>query len=125
MSARRIRRATRRHRLSHGRTRHPRTGGKDSRMSLINDALKRAQKAQRQDPSAGQQFAPLQPVDYTAPSGRFFRAVVGLLVMSSLGLSGWFFWRWWGSSSEPQPVANTANGLSLRSPAEAPTRVEP
>ena len=50
------------HQLSHGGPRHPRTRRGHSRMSLINDALKRARQTQQNKPPAGG-ARPLIPVE--------------------------------------------------------------
>lgn len=78
-------------------------------MSLINDALKRAKQARLQNPFDGQPMVPLQPVDYAARPNWFFRTVMGLLVLASLALSGWFFCKWWLTGDESQRVTGVAS----------------
>jgi len=95
-------------------------------MSLINDALKRARDAQQQNPFGGPPVVPLQPVDYAARSHWIFRPLVGTLVMVSLTLSGWFFWKWWRSADESQRVvaggdhspAPAVDGANLPAPTD-------
>lgn len=82
-------------------------------MSLINDALKRARQAQQQNPFDGQPVVPLQPVDYAARPNRILRALIGLALLASLALSGWFFIQWWrGARSAPQPNAVARQSVS-------------
>ena len=91
-------------------------------MSLINDALKRANQARQQNPFSAGPVAPLQPVDDAAGPKWFFRAVIGLLLLMSLGLSGWFFWqgsRADGRSQRVTPVSDSSTATPSTSPSTA------
>ena len=73
------------------------TGREGERMSLINDALKKANQAQKKRPSQGPMGAPLQPVEsLKRPPGHSPKilAVVGALVVG--GGSVWSFMAWSG-----------------------------
>src|SRR5947199_9402375 len=83
-------------------------------MSLINDALKRAQQARQQNPF-GNQPVPLQPVEYGRRPDWVFRALVGLCLVASLAGAGWCLWKWWRTGGESQGgvvVANVAQAAS-------------
>src|SRR5438552_16631200 len=81
-------------------------------MSLINDALKRANRARERNPFHGSPVEPLQPVDYSAWPKWLFRIVIGLLLLGSLVSSAWFFWQGWRSSSLTSRVAGMADEAS-------------
>ena len=53
-------------------------------MSLINDALKRAKKAQEQNPFGDQPAVPIQPADHTARRNYFRRSALPLLAVAAL-----------------------------------------
>ena len=76
-------------------------------MSLINDALKRAKQAQQQSPFRGQPAPPLEPAEDGAPLNRLLRFGLAVLLVATLALSGWFFWKWSRSSGERAPATRT------------------
>ena len=76
-------------------------------MSLINDALKRANQAARQKNDSSPQAGPsMQPVDHPghAPQGR--SNVVAILLMIVTGLAGLFFVLWWNTRPPGPAVAS-------------------
>src|SRR6266567_8822571 len=79
-------------------------------MSLINDALQRSRQARQPEPSDRLPTVPLQPVDYAARPGRRVRMVIALAMLTSLTLSGWFFWQWWRIRVESERIAGVADG---------------
>ena len=93
-------------------------------MSLINDALQRARQARQPEPSERPPSVPLRPVDYAARPGRLVRIVIALLMLTSLALSGWFFWQWWRIRVELERTASAADGTvafaAAKSDAPAP-----
>jgi len=106
------------HRLPHCRTRHSRVGRKDLRMSLVNDALKRARQLHKKPAAPTDSEAPLQPVELkqSPPAPRRASVVIVPLCVAVLGLAGWFLWQW-GNSTRPTtqvasaPRATTTNRL--------------
>jgi len=97
-------------------------------MSLINDALKRANRARQQNPFNGRPVAPLQPVDYGVGPKGFIRAVIGLSLAASLALSGWFFWKWSRSGAESHQgaaVADKSTASSAGTPASPKSVAHP
>ena len=78
-------------------------------MSLINDALKRAAEAQKQNPSDSPPGVPLQPVDYTARPNPFLRIVVLSLLLGFVAGSAWFFSKWWHASNQTASTAALTN----------------
>ncbi|NBV22943.1 MAG: hypothetical protein EBS05_13625 [Proteobacteria bacterium] len=80
-------------------------------MSLINDALKRASEAQAQaqtrprGPKGIDDLpAPMTPVAARERPSWLPMAGVGLLVVTLLGASGYFFYQWWNSRHSIQVV---------------------
>ena len=97
-------------------------------MSLINDALKRANRARQKNPFNGRPVAPLQPVDYAVGPKGFSRALIGLSLAVSLALSGWFFWKWSRSGAESQQgaaVADKSTASSASTPASPKSVAHP
>ncbi len=94
-------------------------------MSLINDALKRANRAREQNPFHGSPLAPLQPVDYSARPKWLFRIVIGLLLLGSLVSSVWFFWQGWRSSGLRPRVAGRTDEASAASAIGSRPRAKP
>ena len=89
-------------------------------MSLINDALKRAGQAQRQQPPQRPSVLPMQPVE--SPRQRFLLsdyALPALLVVALLG-GGFFVWTW--LKSGPEQAAATA---AVKPPAAAQAEAKP
>ena len=78
-------------------------------MSLINDALKRAAEAQKQNPSDSPPAVRLQPVDYSARSSPFLRIVVLSLLLGFVAGSAWFFSKWWHASNQTASTAALTN----------------
>jgi hypothetical protein len=71
-------------------------------MSLINDALKRASKTDRDRARPTETRASMQPV--AERRGRSLPLVLMGVAAVSLGLAGLFFWQWWNVSHPPAPV---------------------
>jgi len=71
-------------------------------MSLINDALKRASKTDRDRARSTETHASMQPVA-ERPGGSLSLVLAGVVVLA-LGLAGWFFWQWWNASHPPTSV---------------------
>src|SRR5437867_11255599 len=94
-------------------------------MSLINDALKRAEQAQQQNPFGGQPTVPLQPVDYARRPSYFLRSLVALLAVATLACSGWFFWKWWSSRGERRSVVVAVNEAKAETAAQLKGRTRP
>src|SRR5438094_2155672 len=93
-------------------------------MSLINDALKRAQQARQQNPF-GNQPVPLQPVEYGRRPDWVFRALIGLCLVASLAGAGWCLWKWWRTAGESQGVEVVANVAQAASPSGSTTPAKP
>jgi hypothetical protein len=91
-------------------------------MSLINDALKRANEAQKNRPVAGPLGAPLQPAD--APMRRsggsngtnWMTVVVPVAIVLLLGLAFWFI----RSGMQPKPAEQTI--VAVTSPVPLPPK---
>src|SRR5213083_320723 len=94
-------------------------------MSLINDALKRANQARDQNPFTGPPVAPLQPVDYSGRPKWLFRIVIALLLLASLVASAWFFWKGWQSSGQTTRVAGTPDEAGAVSASGSRRRAQP
>jgi len=86
-------------------------------MSLINDALRRAnqQKPASAPPSPG--GVPLQVVDYRASPGSSRSLLLIPVLILLCGLSGWFFW----SASKTNPKGPTPKDALVTQPPAAPT----
>ena len=93
-------------------------------MSLINDALKRAQQARQQNPF-GNQPVPLQPVEYGRRRDWVFRALIGLCLVASLAGAGWCLWKWWRTAGQSQEVEVVANAAQAASPSASTTPARP
>src|SRR5881409_1705811 len=104
MSARRLRAAIRKHRLRAGGPRHSRTGRKHIDMSLINDALRRTSRSQA-PPATPAKTPPLQPVE-PARSHAHLALVLAPVIILLLGLAGWFWVKWWESSTQMNQTPN-------------------
>jgi len=91
-------------------------------MSLINDALKRAQEANQRRAERAPPAPPLQPVDHAAPRNRAGWIVLTVILVATLGFATFYLSRWagtsgtgqtdvapnegvWASSAPPQEVA--------------------
>ncbi len=72
-------------------------------MSLINDALKRANQSQKQPVRPRLPLSPMQPVEsIRRPAAWSSYLVPGLLVVV-LAMAGWFLHAWWQSRQNPMP----------------------
>jgi len=94
-------------------------------MSLINDALRRAKQAQRQNPFGGQPTVPLQSVDYARRPNYFLRSLVALLAVATLACSGWFFRKWWSSRGQRRSIVVAVNEAKAESAAQSKARPQP
>lgn len=74
-------------------------------MSLINDALKRAQQR-------GQPVRPPTPLKPAEPpkssSSSILPIVIIIFLLASLAGGGWFFWKWYKGRNETAPMARKA-----------------
>lgn len=86
-------------------------------MSLINDALKRAERSAKHP--AGNGEPPLQPVHDRG--GSPLPVILGLLLGLSLVSAGWFFWQW----SQSRKPAGNAVPPAVRTAAPEPAVPEP
>lgn len=108
-------------------------------MSLINDALKRANEAQKNRPTAGPLGAPLQPADVPTRRGggggggtNWMTVIVPVAIVLLLGLAFWFIRS--GMNSNPQqapvvavtsPVPAAPKPVVAPAPTPAPVAVHP
>ncbi len=88
-------------------------------MSLINDALKRASKAERDRPRRTSTPTGMEPVP-AAQSSRL-PVVVAVVVLAALLLAGWFFWQLWMARND----FSGANMAANIAPPAAPHVVPP
>src|SRR5947199_10531603 len=93
-------------------------------MSLINDALKRAQQARQQNPF-GNQPVPLQPVEYGRRPDWVFRALIGLCLVASPAAAGWCLWTWWRAAGESQGAEVVPNVAQAAPPSGCATPARP
>ena len=78
-------------------------------MSLINDALRRADKAKGNPPSEPASGAPMQPVHSPAKSDASpFGPVLFILIAIIIGAAGWFFLKGWRTHSPPGTIRTAA-----------------
>ena len=78
-------------------------------MSLINDALRRADKAKGNPPSEPASGAPMQPVHSPAKSDASpFGPVLFILIAIIIGAAGWFFLKGWRTHSPPSTTRTAA-----------------
>lgn len=91
-------------------------------MSLINDALRRANQAQKQRLPEQPPGAPLQPVEYQRKSNKML-LLVGPVALVVLGLGGWFFLQAGKSLPAQKPIAEGSKPAATGqlSPASQPT----
>ncbi len=88
-------------------------------MSLINDALKRANQSQNQPARPRPPLSPMQPVESTRrPTAWLALLVPGLLVLV-LAMAGWFLYAWWQSRPGQKPAVAAA--ISVPVPSVSPT----
>ncbi|HEY2951855.1 MAG TPA: hypothetical protein VGK40_04685 [Verrucomicrobiae bacterium] len=73
-------------------------------MSLINDALRRTSRSQA-PPATPAKTPPLQPVE-PARSHAHFALVLAPVIILLLGLAGWFWVKWWESSTQMNQTSN-------------------
>ena len=74
-------------------------------MSLINDALKRANQAQKQPARPRPPLSPLQPVESIRRPAAWTSYLVPVLLVVVLATAGWFLHAWWQSrQSQSLPV---------------------
>ena len=97
-------------------------------MSLINDALKRANQAQKKQawqPAPRPLVSPLKPVE-SRPSGGIsaFTVLTGALVLV-LALAGWFLWSWANSRSANVAVATAPSKVVPITPPPAKAVANP
>jgi hypothetical protein len=94
-------------------------------MSLINDALKRAADAHKRhgDLPPG---SPLQPVDYAGRPTPLVRFLALLLILSLIGVAGFFFVKW-NQALEEQEASTSAmiHMVESRRPNPAPSPAAP
>jgi hypothetical protein len=88
-------------------------------MSLLNDALKRADEANRTQPGSGPPLPPLRPADYVTPYPGGLRLLLGVLVVLALGASGFFLSRWLVPGGDPPPARSTGAAAAAH-PGDAP-----
>ncbi len=75
-------------------------------MSLINDALRRTSQSQS-PPAIPAETPPLRPTD-AAPRQMNLALMLGPVIILLLGLAGWFWIKWWESSTRAgQPASVT------------------
>src|SRR5262245_28416726 len=99
-----------------GGPRHPRTGRGNKSMSLINDALKKADEAQK---SGGVPAPPPIPMRPAKPGNSSFLPILLLIgfLLAVLGVAAWLLSSWWKINRE-QLLAKTV--VKASSPAELP-----
>jgi len=125
MSARRFCPANRADYFRPGGPRRPRIGRKESRMSLINDALRRASQAKPPPPQVPQAEAPLHPVEYKRPSG-WPLVLIPVLLVLVLILASWFFVNGWQAERAGRlPALNTTPIAARETSPEATVAVRP
>lgn len=94
-------------------------------MSLINDALKRANQARPAHPLDATDFPPLRPAlgNVRAPAGITIVFPAGLLLV--LGAAGWFLWQGWNIRQPDRtatgPAAMVVQAATLPAAPTAPT----
>ncbi len=81
-------------------------------MSLINDALKRANQAQKQTARPRPPLSPLQPVESIRRPAAWTSYLVPALLVVVLATAGWFLHAWWQSrQSQSLPLVVNASPL--------------
>jgi hypothetical protein len=98
-------------------------------MSLINDALKRANEAQKNRPTAGPLGAPLQPADAPIrrgnPGTNWSAVLVPAIVVVLLALSFWFIRSGLQNKPAQQPIVAVTAPVPQPAPVAAPAPVAP
>ena len=74
-------------------------------MSLINDALKRANQSQNQPARPRPPLAPMKPVESIRRAAVWPSYLVPALLVVVLAMAGWFLHAWWQSSQGQSPPA--------------------
>ena len=91
-------------------------------MSLINDALKRANQSQNQPARPRPPLSPMKPVESIRRPAFWPSYLVPVLLVVVLGMAGWFLHAWWQSrQSQSPPVVATV----LPPPSPSVTTVKP
>jgi hypothetical protein len=81
-------------------------------MSLINDALRRANQSKKQQPAPHSSGAPMRPVEPAQKTNNTLLPVSLLvLLVIALGFAGWFFWL--SSREESKSIAATKKEINL------------
>ncbi len=98
-------------------------------MSLINDALKRANEAQKNRPTAGPLGAPLQPADAPMrrgnPGTNWSAVLVPAVVVVLLALSFWFIRSGLQNKPAQQPIVAVTAPVPQPAPVAVPAPVAP
>jgi hypothetical protein len=98
-------------------------------MSLINDALKRANEAQKNRPTAGPLGAPLQPADAPMrrgnPGTNWSAVLVPAVVVVLLALSFWFIRSGLQNKPAQQPIVAVTAPVPQPAPVAVPVPVAP
>src|SRR6187431_962277 len=82
-------------------------------MSLINDALRRANpKAGNPEPSVGL-GVPLQPVEYRRRQSSWLYLLAGPLAFGLFGLAAWLLWSAATSTPKTKPLLDTLGNQAL------------
>src|SRR5437016_605604 len=85
-------------------------------MSLINDALKRAKQARKEQPSAASDAPPLRPADPSYRPSFWPFLVLPLLLAVVLALAGIFLWRWIDQTKLQQAQVAAKPNVEINSP---------
>jgi hypothetical protein len=92
-------------------------------MSLINEALKRAQRAQKQQPANPGSELPLEPVEHSEPKPWSYWLVPGGMVLMCVA-AGCFLWLGWRTLNQKDQPAGEAALITLL-PASDPLLAPP
>ena len=94
-------------------------------MSLINDALKKANQAQKKRPPQGPLGAPIQPVEsLKRPPSQLPKLAGGLLALVVGGVSVWAFMSWKSKKASDLAMLHT-EGVRLEAAEPSPVAVKP